>query len=216
MEDNKTFGKNIYPCGARLESLELSVKRVCSAQGGAGALGTGVVTGTRQRSKSPSVKRKAEGNNVEDEDGFRRQGRPKPRKTAAGTSQVQVDGVGEYIAPAEFYIVNTDSRTNEETIKTVLICCAGAVEGGSELVVEKVELLTKEKDPRTKCWKVVVPFRFKNIMEKDEVYPAGWKHRTFFGGRNAREKRPRIDQSGSIEQQVLMEQQRQAVQPLNC
>ena len=42
--------------GARLESLELSVKRVCSAQGGAGALGTGVVTGTRQRSKSPSVK----------------------------------------------------------------------------------------------------------------------------------------------------------------
>ena len=44
-------------------------------------------------------------------------------------------------------------------------------------------------------------------MEKDEVYPSGWKHRTFFGSRNARDKKPRID-LGSMEQQVLMEQQR--------
>ena len=117
--------------------------------------------------------------------------------------------MGEYIAPAEFYIGNTDCRTNEETIKTVLLRCAAAVEGASDLVVDKVELLTKEKDPRTKCWKVVVPFRFKNIMEKDEVYPAGWKHRTFFGSRNARDKRPRMDQANSVEQQVLQEQHRE-------
>ena len=120
-----------------------------------------------------------------------------------------VTGVGEYIAPAEFYIGNTDSRTNEDIIKTVLLRCAEAVNGGSDLLVEKVELLTKEKDPRTKCWKVVVPFRFKSIMEKDEMYPAGWKHRTFFGARNAREKKPRME-VGSIEQQVLMEQQKEA------
>ena len=77
-----------------------------------------------------------------------------------------------------------------------------------DLVIEKVELLTKEENPRTKCWKVVVPFRYKGIMEKDEVYPTGWKHRTFFGSRNAREKRPRTDPN-SMEQQVLREHQEQ-------
>ena len=74
-------------------------------------------------------------------------------------------------------------------------------------MVEKVELLTKEDNPRTKCWKVVVPFRFKSIMEKDEVYPAGWKHRAFFGSRNSKDKKPRIDQEKTMEQQVLLEQQ---------
>ena len=118
--------------------------------------------------------------------------------------------MGEYIAPAEFYIGNTDSRTNEDTIKTVLVRCAAAVEGGDGLVVEKVELLTKEKDPRTKCWKVIVPFRFKTVMEKDEVHPSGWKHRIFFGARNGRDKKPRLDQGSSIEQQVLQEQHREA------
>ena len=137
-------------------------------------------------------------------------GRPRQRKTAPGSSQVQVADVGEYIAGAEFYIGNTDGRTNAETIKTVLTRCAAAVDGGIDLVVDKVELLTKERDPRTKCWKVAVPFRFKSIMEKDEVYPAGWKHRTFFGSRNTKEKRPRLDQANGIEQQVLNEQQQEA------
>ena len=75
------------------------------------------------------------------------------------------------------------------------------------MIVEKVELLTKELNPRTKCWKVVDPFRFKGVMEKDEVYPVGWKHRMFFGSRNSRDKKARIDQVDSVEQQVLREQQ---------
>ena len=117
---------------------------------GAGALGTVVGTGRRARERSPSLKRKAEGPNP-DENEWRKPGRPRQRKTAGGTSQVKVDGVGEHIAPVEFYIGNTDSRTNEETIKTVLVRCAAAVDGGDSLVVEKVELLTKEDNPRTKC-----------------------------------------------------------------
>ena len=32
----------------------------------------------------------------------------------------------------------------------------------------------KEEDARTKCWKVVLPYKFKDIMEKDDVYPTGW------------------------------------------
>ena len=162
-----------------------------------GVLGTGLGVNNRQnriRSTSPAQKRKADGSNLEDQDGFRRPGRPRQRKTAAGTSQVLVEGVGEYLAPVEIYIGNTDGRTNENTIKTVLLRCAAAVEGGTDLVVEKIELLTKEKDPRTKCWKVVVPFRLKSIMENDAVYPTGWKHRTFFVARNVKEKRPRLDQ----------------------
>ena len=178
-------------------------------QDGAGALGTGV-GGRRPRLGSNSVKRKVEETHQEDAEGFKKPGRPRQRKTASGSSQVQVADVGEYIAGAEFYIGNTDGRTNAETIKTVLTRCAAAVDGGIDLVVDKVELLTKERDPRTKCWKVAVPFRFKSIMEKDEVYPAGWKHRTFFGSRNTKEKRPRLDQANGIEQQVLNEQQQEA------
>ena len=182
-----------------------------SVVGGAGALGTGARGGNqiRARTRSTSQKRKADDSNAEGSDtGFKFQGRPRNRKVASGSSQVVVEGVGEYIAPAEFYIGNTDSRTNENIIKTVLTRCAAAVEGGEDLTIEKVELLTKEENPRTKCWKVVVPFRYKGIMEKDEVYPTGWKHRTFFGSRNAREKRPRTDPN-SMEQQVLREHQEQ-------
>ena len=180
---------------------------VHTVQDGAGALGTGA--GTRDRARSSSLKRKADEDRT-DSDGFRKPGRQRPRKTASGTSQIKVDGVGEYIAPVEFYIGNTDRRTNEETISKVLKRCAAAVDGGEDLVVEKVELLTKEKDPRTKCWKVVVPFRFKSLMEKDDVYPGGWKHRTFFGSRNAKDKKPRLDSGTDMEQQVLLEQQKDA------
>ena len=78
--------------------------------------------------------------------------------------------------------------------------------------MEKVELLTKEENPRTKCWKVIVPYRFKSAMEKNECYPAGWKHKIFFGSRNKQNKKPRIDQESSMEQQVLREQQMNAEQ----
>ena len=44
-------------------------------------------------------------------------------------------------------------------------------------------------------------------MENDAVYPSGWKHRTFFGSRNGKDKKPRVDSGDSMEQQVLMEQE---------
>jgi hypothetical protein len=142
-----------------------------------------------------------------DNDGFRRQGRPRVRKTASGSSQVQVEGINDYIAPVEYYIGNTSNRITDEDIKTILIRCAAAVEGGQGLVVDEVKLLTKEEDPRTKCWKVVIPYKFKDIMEKDDVYPRGWRHRKFFGSRNTKEKRTGVDSQDSMEQQVLRERQ---------
>ena len=75
--------------------------------------------GIRERSRSTSQKRKAN-EKKSDDDGFRRQGRQRQRKTASGTSQVNIEGVGEYIAPVEFYIGNTDKRTTEDTISKVL------------------------------------------------------------------------------------------------
>ena len=176
-----------------------------------GSTDTNLSVRNRPRSRSESLKRKAEDSQGED-DGFRKQGRQRQRKSAVGTSQVEVDNVGEYIAPAEFYIGNTDKRTNEDTIIKVLKRCAAAVEGGDNLVIEKVELLTKEKEPRTKCWKVIVPYRFKSMMEKDEVYPSGWRHRKFFGSRNFKDKnkKPRLDETDSVEKQVLAEQEIEA------
>ena len=41
--------------------------------------------------------------------------------------------------------------------------------------------LTKDPDPRTRCWRVVVPQKFKEVMENNELYPEGWKYREFVG-----------------------------------
>ena len=37
-------------------------------------------------------------------------------------------------------------------------------------MVLETELLTLEESPRTNCWRVTVPFKFKTLMEKDELY----------------------------------------------
>ena len=61
------------------------------------------------------------------------------------------------------------------------------LEGSEGFKVTDIELLTKEENPRTKCWRVEVPYTFKDLMECDELYPVGWKHRKFFGARRNRE-----------------------------
>ena len=59
------------------------------------------------------------------------------------------------------------------------------------LVVENVTCLTTLENPRTTSWKVTVPFRYREMMEKDELYPAGWTHRKFFGPRRTgKDKNP--------------------------
>ena len=48
--------------------------------------------------------------------------------------------------------------------------------------VECKNNLSVEPNPRTKCWKVSVPYLFKDIMEKDEFFPSGWSHRRWYSG----------------------------------
>ena len=50
----------------------------------------------------------------------------------------------------------------------------------------KAELLTKDVNPRTKCLKVSVPYKYRVLMENNELYPAGWRYRKFFASRNFR------------------------------
>ena len=62
--------------------------------------------------------------------------------------------------------------------------------------MEVQQLATHLVNPRTLCWKVVVPYKYKQLMEKDELYPPGWTHRKFFGPRKAKEnpaKHARMD-----------------------
>ena len=82
--------------------------------------------------------------------------------------------------PVDFYIGNTDKRADGDIIACVLKKCAAPLDGGTEVL--EVELLTLEENPRSKCWRISVPFKFKVLMEKD-IYLPGWKHRKFFGTR---------------------------------
>ena len=113
----------------------------------------------------------------------------KPRKFANGTSQVKLDDIAPagLAGPVDYYICNTDKRADGDIIKRVLKKCAAPIEGGNDLEVLEVELLNTEENQRTKCWRVSVPFKFKVLMENDELYPPGWKHRRFFGARKRKE-----------------------------
>ena len=143
------------------------------------------------RDRSASDKRKKPG---EDEEGFRPQGRP--RKTAGGSSKVVLDELGDVQPHLQYYISNTPGHATPELIKKVLEkCSAPLLKDQAILTVHKVECLTKEEDARTRCWKVAVPFRFRDVMESDELYPVGWRHRKFFGGRPKQQpsKQPRLE-----------------------
>ena len=134
---------------------------------------------------SPQVKRGPDGNAEEDGNGYRRQGRPMNlnRSATAGASKVVVEEFGALQPSLQYYIGNTPGKANEEAIRKVLERCAAALldDERGQLVIESVHCLTKETDPRTKCWRVVVPPRYKDIMENSELYPEGWRFREFVG-----------------------------------
>ena len=160
--------------------------------------------GMRDRLGSEAEKRKREG------DDFRLPGRQRGRKTEIGKSTVTVEEEGE-AAPLEFYVGNTTPRANTDIIKAVLEKCAAQL--SKDLQVLEVRCLTNGIDnPRTKSWKVKVPYRYKELMERNELYPVGWTFRKFFAPRNvnqgmggAKKSRPDDELIG----QVLKEQQQQ-------
>ena len=170
---------------------------------GAASLQAGI--GNRDRLGSDAEKRKRE-------EDYKLPGRQRGRKVAIGMSTANVDDGGE-AAPLEYYVGNTTPRANPDIIKAVLVKCATVI--GKELQVLDVKCLTTGIDhPRTRSWKVKVPYKYKELMEKNELYPEGWTYRKFFAPRNANQgagnKKPRHDDV--LVQQVLQEHQQQADQ----
>ena len=149
-----------------------------------------LAVGQCRRERSPSLKTK----NPEDEENKEPDKPParKPRKFGNGASQVGLDDIapGGLAGPVDFYIGNTDKRADGDIIACVLKKCAAPLDGGKDLEVLEVELLTLEENPRSKCWRISVPFKFKVLMEKD-IYLPGWKHRKFFSTRSHRITWPR-------------------------
>ena len=128
-----------------------------------------------------------------------------------GSSQVVISEVGGQAAPVEFYVGNTTPDATESIVAEVLVRCAKGLEPNTEFQVLKVEQLAKHiVDARTKCWKVVVPFKFKELMDKSEMFPPGWCHRKFFAPRKSPNPAKQPRREDSIVQQVIQDQQRAA------
>ena len=166
--------------------------------------------GQGRRERSPSLKRK----NPEDEENKEPDKPParKPRKFGNGASQVGLDDIapGGLAGPVDFYIGNTDKRADGDIITRVLKKCAAPLDGGKDLEVLEVELLTLEENPRSKCWRISVPFKFKGLMEKDELYLPGWKHRKFFGTRRKpQDNMAKKSRSDNMDQVTAMIEERE-------
>ena len=130
----------------------------------------------RDRLGSDAEKRKRE-------EEFRQPGRQRGRKVAIGKSTVAVDDGGE-AAPIEYYVGNTTPRATPDIIKAVLAKSAAKLEKNLEVL--EVTCLTYGLDtPRSKSWKVKVPYKYKELMELNELYPEGWTYRKFFAPRTS-------------------------------
>ena len=73
----------------------------------------------------------------------------------------------------------------KDTLELVFKKLAGPIitEKGLEgaLVIEQCNLLTKEENTITRVWRVVVPHKYKEVLQDDWMYSSGWHHRWFEG-----------------------------------
>ena len=98
---------------------------------------------------------------------------------------------GAEAAPIDIFVGNTNPMATPEKIAAVMKQCAEQLQDKTELEVLEVKCLTNLElmpNPRTKCWKLTVPYKFKELMAQDELYPAGWSHRPFFPPRQNKAK----------------------------
>ena len=151
------------------------------------------------RDRSLSVTSNSSKRKEIDGEGFEKVIHRKPRKVNYGNSSVMIEG-GE-AAPIDIFIGNTNPGSTPEIISDVLVKCAEMSEDITEaLVVSEVKCLTKDENPRTKCWKVTVPNKFREYMDKDSAFPRGWSHRKFFQARNNKNKVVPLNPLEGVEQ----------------
>ena len=82
-------------------------------------------------------------------------------------------------------VANTPGNMEKETLELVFKELAVTVmeDKGIQgaLEIEQCNLMTKEQNTRTRVWRVVVPHKYKEVMQDDRLYPSGWHHREFEG-----------------------------------
>ena len=66
------------------------------------------------------------------------------------------------------------------------------------LEVKCLNNLETDANPRTRCWKLTVPYRFRELMARDDLYYCGWSHRQFFPPRQNRAKRHQSDPNDPV------------------
>ena len=179
------------------------------------------------RGRSPSQKRGNDWLTVGDSN-VKKNKKP-VRKTEVGTSSVDLSdfGAAAQAGPLQYYIGNTFGSCQKETIKTILKKCADSIDKNVNFEVLDAHLLTKEENPRSKCWKVVVPHHCKELMENPEMFPRGWRHRRFYGagggGEGRGDKRQKVTETRTVEEMeqevqevrdtVLEKQEKERLQP---
>ena len=171
--------------------------------------GDGLSAGTRSR--SPSLKRSAEDAQLEGATQAGQQGRQawndvvkknqgrKQRPVQHGTAKVIVAG-GE-AAPYDVVIGNTNPRSTKDIISDVLKKVSQQVPEDMKLQepleLLEVECLTKSREDGrriwVKTWRVQVPNKFREYMQRPEAFPAGWTTRKYFPPRAQRPAVPDID-----------------------
>ena len=145
-----------------------------------------------QVDRSPSTKRTSTERDT-DKEGFIRVERKKKNNLArTGTSNVSLssilpDGVGGKI---QYWIGNTTPTLDTESLKEALVVCADNLNDGSlpKMETKDMEIIeltpTNIENPHSRSWRITVPAKFKNIFDKDNLYPAPWRHRKFYQPRS--------------------------------
>ena len=110
------------------------------------------------------------------------------RKQCFGASKIVATGRADWAAPVEVFVSNTSPDLTENEVKEILKLCADDAKTGegneylADFAVKDAKCLTRPEleNPRTKCWRVSVPFKFKEFILSDMAYPMGWCHRPFY------------------------------------
>ena len=145
-----------------------------------------------------------------DQDGFRVPGRTARKAVPRGTSTVDLSSLGGALAaPIDRYVGNTGQGMTKELVKEALLMCAAGLPGGAALeVLEVTQINSHLQHARTRAWKVTVPYKCREIMDKQELYPDGWSHRAYFAPRQERSKRARAGEGLRVEEALLQGEER--------
>ena len=171
------------------------------------------------RNRSPSVKRSSDESNQ----GNQQQGqelwkdvvgrkdkrennnkRRAPRPSQQGTAKI--GDMAAEAAPFNVVIGNTNPASTENIIKDVLMKvytqCPVELKHEAPLQILEVECLTKPREDGrriwSKTWRVQVPCKFRDYIQKPEAIPAGWTSRKYFPPRDPRPPVPNLDPTNGM------------------